>query len=253
MSIKELIKSLGIEDDKAKKLEEAVSKQEKELSEAKESNLKLKEAKDKAEKEAKESSEKLNIVAKSLKLDIDAEDLDKAIDDVKDSFSNVDVKVTEDYKELSRELTRTTRELEKSKKQLEEANATIEAEKTARTNATKNTAILEALTENKVIKADQWVSRFFGEVTIDEANGNLYMKDSSGKEISLKDSIAEWAKENPEFVKADVKGGAGTLGGGTQGGTQPNGGNEVSDFMKSIIESQNKPAGDGKSLEDLFG
>ena len=72
------------------------------------------------------------------------------------------------------------------------------------------------------------------------------MKDEAGKEIPLKDGIADWAKANPEFVKVDARGGAGS---GAGGGSNNK---ENEDFMNSIIGDGGDEGGQ-KSLAELFG
>ena len=167
------------------------------------------------------------------------------LDDVKDSFAK-EVKGTEDYKELNRELTKTKREYENLKKENEKIVGELAEEKANRVKSVKQSAILKELQDNNVIKADQWVSRFFSEAELDEDGKGIFMKDAAGREISLKDGIAEWAKANPEFVKVDSRGGAGS----GAGGSSNNKANE--DFMNSLIGD----GGDGggqKSLAELFG
>ena len=80
------------------------------------------------------------------------------------------------------------------------------------------------------------------------------MKDAAGNEISVADGIADWAKENPEFVKVDTSGGFGSNGG--KGGKSGQDG--VSDVVQNLINAQNAntPMGEGgkpASLTDVFG
>ena len=86
---------------------------------------------------------------------------------------------------------------------------------------------------------------------IDKDEITVTMKDGAGNELSVSDAIADWAKENPEFVKKDVTGGIGG-GIGGKGGTKDNSG--VSALMQSVLEAQAKNnTGEGKSLGELFG
>lgn len=241
MTLEELTKALGLEEDKANILKKEYNAKEKELSKANEKVEKL----EKAESENKESLEKLEIIKKAFKIDTDSEDLDKHLDDIKDSFAK-EVKGTEDYKEVTRELTKANRELEKTKKELAAANESLATEKAERVKGVKNTGILKELQAQNVIKAEQWIGKFFNEVTLDE-DGKLYMKGEDGKEVTLQDGISEWAKANPEFIKVETKGGMGSgLGGNT------NNKDGISDFMKSLI-GENKNQSEQKPLGEMFG
>ena len=233
MTFEELVKELGLEKDKADVLKKEFNSKEKEVTDL---NKKV----EKLEKSGE------GIITKAFKIDVDSEDLDKHLDEIKDSFTK-EVKGTEDYKELSRELTKTNRELEKAKKELQTANESLATEKAERIKGVKNSEIMKELQAQNVIKAEQWLGKFFNEVTLDE-DGNLYMKGADGKEISMKDGIADWAKANPEFVKAKTRGGSGSGSGGSSGNKD-----ELNDFMKSVIEEGNNNSGEQKSLGELFG
>ena len=240
MTLKELIEALKLEGEAAKTLTAEFNAREKQVNE-------YKEKVEKADKEVatlKEDKEKYDIVVKAFKLDTKAEDFDKMLDDVKDSFMAGDKKTADDFKELNRELTRTKRELENSKKENEKITAELGAEKEARIKSVKQSAILKELQANNVIKAEQWVSRFYQEANLDEDGKGIFMKDEAGKEITLKDGIAEWAKANPEFVQVNVKGGAGS---GAGYGSDK----ESEEFIKSIIGEDG--GGEQKSLGELFG
>ena len=241
MTLEELIKALGLEEDKANILKKEYNAKEKELSKANEKVKKL----EKVESENKESLEKLEIIKKAFKIDTDSEDLDKHLDEIKDSFAK-EVKGAEDYKELSRELTKANRELEKTKKELATANESLATEKAERVKGVKNTSILKELQAHNVIKAEQWLGKFFNEVTLDE-DGNLYMKGEDGKEVTMQDGISEWANENPEFIKVETKGG---MGSGLGGNSKDKDG--ISDFMKSLI-GENKSTEQKQTLGEMFG
>ena len=242
MTFEELVKELGLEKDKADVLKKEFNSKEKEITDLNKKVEKL----EKSGEGDKEKLEKLDIITKAFKIDVDSEDLDKHLDEIKDSFTK-EVKGTEDYKDLSRELTKTNRELEKAKKELATANESLATEKAERIKGVKNNEIMKELQAQNVIKAEQWLGKFFNEVTLDE-DGNLYMKGEDGKEIGMKDGIAEWAKANPEFVKAQTRGGSGSGSGGSSGNKD-----ELNDFMKSVIEEGNNNSGEQKSLGELFG
>lgn len=239
MTLKELIAALKLEEEAAKTLTAEFNEKEKAVND-------YKRKVEKAEKEMatlKDSKEKFDIVVKAFKLDTKAEDFDKMLDDVKDSFVAGDKKTAEDFKELNRELTKTKRELENAKKENEKITSELGAEKEARVKSVKQSAILKELQANNVIKAEQWVSRFFAEASLDEDGKSIFMLDGAGKEIPLKDGIAEWAKANPEFVKANVRGGTGS-GAGTGEDSKAS-----EEFINSLIgESETG----GKTLGELF-
>ena len=243
LKLEELVKFLGLDaekdSEKITKLTEEFNAKEKELNTANRNIAKL----NKEIENSQNIAEKYEIVAKAFNLKTDAEDFDKMLDDVKDSFAK-DVKGTEDFKEVGRELAKTKREYDKLKKDYDTINSELAVERENRVTSVKQSAILKELQANNVIKADQWVNRFFSEVNLED-DGKIYMKDAAGNEMSLQDGIAEWAKTNPEFVKAEIKGGVGSRGGSDTGG-------EVSDFMKDIIGHESG-AESQKSLGELFG
>lgn len=241
MTLKELIAALNLEGEAAKTLTTEFNEKEKAVND-------YKRKVEKVEKEVatlKETKDKYDIVVKAFKLDTNAEDFDKMLDDVKDSFVAGDKKTAEDFKELNRELTKTKRELENTKKENEKITAELGAEKEARIKSVKQSAILKELQANNVIKAEQWVARFYQEANLDEDGKGIFMKDEAGKEITLKDGIAEWAKANPEFVKVNVKGGTGS---GAGAGADSK---ESDEFIKSIIGEEGGK--EQKSLGELFG
>ena len=201
-----------------------------------------------------ETSQKFDIVVKAFELDTQAEDFDKMLDDVKDKL----VKdagggsTPEEVKSIRRDLTKAQRDLETANNTVAELTAQLETEKTQRINAVKRDKIQKALIANKVIKPEQMIDLFFGKVEVDKDGSTLTMKDSAGNEISVEDGIADWAKDNPEFVKTDTRGGLGSNGSSSFGSNNEDG---MSDFMKSIIADKTQPyGGDGnQSLTDLFG
>ena len=241
MTFKELCDALGLDEEKVKILKGEYTTLEKQVNDSKKKVDKL----EKEQASLNESKDKLDIVVKAFKLDMKADDFDKMLDDVKDSFAG-NVKGSEDYKELNRELTKARREFDSLKKENEKIVGELETEKANRVKSVKQSAILKELQANNVIKAEQWVNRFFAEAELDEDGVNIFMKDEAGKEISLKDGIADWAKANPEFVKVAARGGAGS---GAGGGSNNK---ENEDFMNSII-GDGCDEGGQKSLAELFG
>lgn len=259
MNLEELIKALGLDAEKEEDVEKIATlkkeynAKEKAINTLTEENTKLKEE----GTASKEIIDKFNIVVKAFELDTQAEDFDKMLDDIKDGFikqGGEGAPAPEEMKVLKRDLTKAQRELEKSNATIAELNTQLEAEKTQRINTIKKDAIQKALLANSVIKPDQFIPTFFDKVVVDEDGKTLTMKDAAGNEISVSDGIADWAKENPEFVKVDTSGGFGSNGG--KGGKGNKDG--ISDVVQNLINAQNanKPTGEGGksvSLSDVFG
>lgn len=251
MTLEELLKSLGLDDEDSKDKAQILKK---------EFNSKTKEVNDltkklaKAEEESKATEgvkEKLDIVAKALNLDLEAEDLDAMIDEVKDGLVKDAGGGTtpEEVKALKRDLTKVIREKDKLDAQFKEATEQLNAEKTQRLNQTKTAAIRKALDANSILKPEQMVDLFINKVNVDEDGATMTIKSADGTELTINDYVADFAKDNPEFVLKDVKGGSGSGFGGA--------GNKVdktSDFMKEVIANRTASPGDSKqSLEATFG
>lgn len=256
MTFEELIKALGLDaekdedKDKVAILKKEYNAKEKSINTLTEENTKLKED----ATANKEIADKFNIVVKAFEIDTNAEDFDKHLDDIKDNFikqGGEGAPTPEEVKILKRDLTKAQRELEKSNTTITELSTQLEAEKTQRINSIKRDAIQKALVSNNVVKPDQFISNFFDKVIVDEDGKTLTMKDAAGNEISVADGVADWAKENPEFVKIDTNGGFGSSGGRNGGNNNDDG---VSEFMKSMIESQsgNDNSSNG-GLVEAFG
>lgn len=260
MEIKELLKALGLEGDDAKDKAEILKKEfnekTKELNALSKKNKELEENVNKLTEEAtatKATADKLDIVVKAYGLDLAADDFDKMLDDAKDKIIKEAGGGTtpEEFKTLTRDLTKANRDLEKANTQIKELNVQLEAEKTMRIDALKRDNIQKALVANRVLKPEMMVDMFFNKVSVDKDGKTLTMKDAAGNEISLADGIADWASENKEFVQEDVRGGLGSAGG--NGGSADN--NAMSEFMKNIIADRGATpeAAKGKSLSELFG
>lgn len=252
MILEELIKELGLEGEENKEKVELLTKEfnsnSKTLNAA---NKKLKSLEEEQAK-LKEVAERFDIVSKAFDLDLESEDFDKMLDDVKDKIVKEAGGGTtpEEIKILRRDYTKAQRDLEKANVSVKELTEQLGAEKTQRINSIKRDAIQKALVANKVIKPEQMIDLFFNRVEADNDGTTLTMKDSAGNEISVVDGIMDWAKENPEFVQKETRGGNGS-GSGARGNNNSDG---VDDIMKSIIADSNQGGGDGsKSLGDLFG
>ena len=155
----------------------------------------------------------------------------------------------EELKELKRELTKTSRERDKAKTSLEELTAKLAEEKNQRIKTSVRTEIRKALDTNKIIKPEQTIDLFANRVGVDEDGTTFTIKGDDGSEFSINDYIADWAKENPEFVKADTKGGVGS---GLGGNANSNKASTPADELFKNILATATPT-EQKSLGELFG
>lgn len=254
MTLEELIKALGLEGEENKEKAATITKEFNAITKLlNTANKKVKTLEDEQAK-LKETSEKFDIVSKAFDLNLETEDFDKMLDDVKDKLVKEAGGGTtpEEIKILKRDFTKAQRELEKANTTVKELSDQLESEKTQRINAVKRDAIQKALVSNRIIKPEQMIDLFFGKVDVDKDGSTLTMKDAAGNEISVVDGIADWAKANPEFVQKETRGGAGS-GSGANGGKKDDSG--VDDFVKAMIADKNGQGGNGetKSLGDMFG
>lgn len=253
MKFEELLKALGLDSeenkDKADILKKEFNATSREINNLTKSKTTLE-----AENEAlKKNSEKFDIVVKSYGLDVDAEDFDKMLDDRKDAMIKEagGGSAPEELKTLNRELNKIKRDYETATNTINELNEQLTAEKTQRINNVKRDAIHKALEANKIIKPDQMVDMFFNKVIVDEDGNTLTMKDDGGNELSVNDAIADWAKDNPEFVIKDTRGGVGSTGGALNNSSKEG----LSEFMRGVLETRHGTASEGNqmTLEQAFG
>lgn len=258
MTIEELLKALDLEGEDSKEKADILKKEFKDKeNEFNEVSKKLKEAEKSVEKltgDAEKNNpivDKFNIVATSFGLDLEAEDFDKMLDEVKDKLAkDAGNGVTpEEVKQLKRDLTKANRELEKSQASLKEVTEQFEAEKATRITAMKRDVIKKELEAVNALNPGMFVDLFLGKVEVDKDGKTLTMKDAAGNDISVADGIADWAKENTDLVKKSVRGGMGS------GGSTGTGSDGVSDFVKNMIaeRANNTAAGGDKPLSELFG
>jgi hypothetical protein len=253
MTLEELLKSLGLDTeegkDKASILKKEFNSKTKEVNELTKKLTKLEETGE----ATKGKEEKLGIIAKAFNLDIDAEDLDAMIEEVKESLVKEAGGGTtpEEIKNLKRDLTKISRERDKVNETLAGVTEQLNNEKTQRINQTKSASIRKALEANKIIKPDQMVDLFFNKVIVDEDGTTLTIKGQDGSELTINDAVADFAKENPEFVVAGAKGGVGS---GFNTGNAKQAPGEVDGFMKQVLQNRTPAGAEGsKSLFEQFG
>lgn len=254
MTLEELTKALGLDTDENKDKAGILKK---------EFNAKLKDINEKtkeiesfkeAEKVAKQNADRLEIVTKAYNLDFNAKDVDAMIEESKDKLikaAGVNDKNSEEFKATKNELTKARREITRIKEENSQLSEQLTAEKNQRINTTKRNMIHKALVNNNAIKPDMFVDMFVDKVNVDEDGKSMTMKDDVGNDISIDDAISDWAKENPELIKQNVKGGSST---GSSGNGSDGSGENISAFMKDIIgNNNNQNNGNGQSLTELFG
>lgn len=203
--------------------------------------------------DAKTMADKFAIVTKAFNLDLNAKDIDAMLEERKEALVKEAGGGTtpEEIKTLKRDLAKAQRDRDANSEQIASLTEQLNAEKTQRISNAKRTAIHKALVDNHAIKPTMFVDMFLDKVTVDDDGETMTMKDEVGNELSINDAIADWAKNNPELIKEDIKGGTGS----GSNGSGKNGSNGVSDFMKDLITGSNNSngAGGGKSLTELFG
>ena len=254
MTLEELTKALGLDTDENKDKAGILKK---------EFNAKLKDINEKtkeiesfkeAEKAAKQNADRLEIVTKAYNLDFNAKDVDAMIEESKDKLikaAGVNDKNSEEFKATKNELTKARRQITRIKEENSQLSEQLTAEKNQRINTTKRNMIHKALINNNAIKPDMFVDMFVDKVNVDEDGKSMTMKDDVGNDISSDDAISDWAKENPELIKQNVKGGSST---GSSGNGSDGSGEDISAFMKDIIgNNNNQNNGNGQSLTELFG
>ena len=254
MTLEELTKALGLDTDENKDKAGILKK---------EFNAKLKDINEKtkeiesfkeAEKVAKQNADRLEIVTKAYNLDFNAKDVDAMIEESKDKLikaAGVNDRNSEEFKATKNELTKARREITRIKEENSQLSEQLTAEKNQRINTTKRNMIHKALVNNNAIKPDMFVDMFVDKVNVDEDGKSMTMKDDVGNDISIDDAISDWAKENPELIKQNVKGGSST---GSSGNGSDGSGEDISAFMEDIIgNNNNQNNGNGQSLTELFG
>lgn len=259
MTIEELVKALNLEGDDSKEKVEILKKEfkekENEFNEVSKQLKALEKENEKFKADAETNNpliDKFNIAAKAFGFDLEAEDFDKMLDEVKDKLAkDAGNGVTpEEVKALKRDLTKANRDLEKSQAELKTVTEQLEAEKTTRITAMKRDAIKKELESVNALNPSMFVDLFLNKVDVDKDGKTLTMKDAAGNDISVADGIADWAKENTDLVKKTVKGGMGS------GGSNGTGSDGISEFVKGMIASRtnsgNTPEAT-KSLAEVFG
>lgn len=254
MTLEELFKELGlnpeVDEDKPKiaLLKKEFNSKDNEI---KTSNKKIT-GLEKEIESMKDIVDKFEVTKKFFDLDVDTDDFDSMLDDIKDNIiKEAGGGVTpEDVKGLKRELSKANREKDKITKAFDELNTRLLEEKALRVKNNIRTEIRTALDRHKVIKPEQMIDLFASRVVVDNDNETFTIKGSDGSELSVADYVADWCTENPEFVLSGTKGGAGTNGSVNQGsGNTPK--SDVDIMMKDIMDTftSNEP----KDLGTMFG
>lgn len=252
MTLEELAKELGLDTDENKDKFSVLKKEFNAKTKEVNTLTKKVEKLEEGSQSSKDTAEKLDIVKKAFNLDMDAEDFDAMLDEVKDTFAKASGGgvTPEELKELKRELTKSNRERDKAKTSLEELTAKLTEEKNQRIQNNVRDEVRKALDANKIIKPEQTILLFTSKVAVDEDGSTFTIKGDDGSELSIADYVSDWAKDNPEFVKADTKGGAGSgLGGNAGGKGSPM--DEADKFMESLLK--NKAHAPEKSMQEIFG
>lgn len=260
MTFDELVKSLGLDTDenkdKANILKKEFNSKTKEVNELTKKYEKLNEQLE----PLKAVEEKLGIVKDAFKLDLEADDFDAMIDEVKESMSKAtksDPVNAEELKNLKRDITKITRERDSIAKQHKEVLDQLTTEKTNRINQKKVAEIRKALDAHKVIKPEQMVDMFSSKVIADDDGEIFTIKGADGAELTISDYMSDWVKDNPEFVIAEAKGGVGS-GSHSKFNTNANNTNGKNDGLSPIMQSvlANANANNISSAENmvnLFG
>ena len=84
-----------------------------------------------------------------------------------------------------------------------------------------------------------------------EDGSTFTIKTDDGSELSIMDYVADWSKDNPEFVKVETKGGSGTGLFDKAGGGNKAPQSDADKFMADILATA-KPV-ETKSLGEAFG
>ena len=253
MTLEELAKALGLDTEENKDKLPILKKEFNAKEKATKELTKKVETLEADVEKGKASTEKLDIVKKAFDLDMDAEDFDEMLDSVKENMAkSAGGGVTPDeIKALKRDLTKATREKDKAVKELETLNTQLTEEKNTRIKNNVRSEIRKALDTNKVIKPNQMMDLFANRVNVDEDGSTFTIKTDDGSELSIMDYVADWSKDNPEFVKVETKGGSGTGLFDKAGGGNKAPQSDADKFMADILATA-KPV-ETKSLGEAFG
>ena len=196
--------------------------------------------------------ERFDILVNAFGVDINAKDFDEGIEQAKEALVKAAGGGTtpDEIKELKRSLTKANRLVEENSKTIEDLTSQLNGEKTMRLNGVKRSAIRKALEAEHAIKPDMLVDLFFNKTKVDEDGKTCTIMGDDGVELSVSDYIADWAKDNKDFIGAQPKGGAGSAGGSGKGSSD-----EVSPIIQALLNTkkQSQTAGQGKTLSELFG
>lgn len=164
---------------------------------------------------------------KSILESLGLEDTDEAIDKAKelkatlDSFSQGGKAPSEVHKQI----TDLTKQVATFSKKLEEMTKTAETEKAKRFEATKQNALIDALTKGKAAAPKDMAALVAGNVFFNEKEEPMYKK---GEDIlSVEDGVKDWLSANRWAIKVE-----GSAGGGAPAGNNPDADPFLSGFDK---------------------
>ena len=164
-------------------------------------------------------------VLKSLGFEDDVEDLDAALEAVVEKIKTGESagkskgELENQMVELRKQLTSLTKQAEKANTDNKTLTEQLSQERTKRQGSLKQTELLNLLTANKAVKPDKLAKMLMHSVEIDAENEDalLFINDT-GEKVPLKDGLAKFLTDNPEFVENTQKGGSGSRGGNGGGG-----------------------------------
>ena len=192
-----------------------------------------------SESRNKAISEKNEAIYDALGIDPEVDDIEEAI---KESLKNKSADPA-----LSKQLSKLQKKLAEDTKMLSDQ---LTEERNKRYDGMKRTAILEALSANNAVDPKALQEMFLGKIKIDEDDESLSFLDESGASVNLNDGVKTWLGANPWAVANKQNSGAGSLPGGSAGGSE----DSVSEFAKRLAEGNKTTSEDSaKALQNYFG
>jgi hypothetical protein len=190
-----------------------------------------------AETKQAETLAKLQKVAASLGLDLEAEDFDgvlegqkKVVEDLKkeltvaktqgDQSKQEEIrKALTEAQEAKDQTTKLQKELDKRSKEVADLGTKYSTEKEKRLAILKTQGLTQALIDSKAVKPSVISKMLLQNVKVDEATDELLFVDEKGAEVSLAEGVKAFLGANPEFVANVQNPGAGSPPGAGAAGT----------------------------------